>query len=723
MSVMALCFLTLGSISAVAQTLVTTVQTGDGPTAVAVNPNTNKIYVANQNSNNVTVIDGATNNTVTVATGIGPDAVAVNPVTNKIYVANASGGTVTAIDGGSNQASTISTGLYPLALAVNTLTNKTYVANYSSNSVTVIDGATNLASNIDVGRRPYALAVNALTNQIYVADSGSNDVAIIDGATNSVTTVAVDQLPRALAVNQVTNQVYVANYLSNSVSVIDGTTGAVTEVPAGTSPVSVAVDPVRNRAFVANSGSNSGTMIDGTTLSTTPIAAGSSPIAVDVGPVTNKVYFADDVYTGALTMFDPASGASASIAVGRFPTALAVNPITNRIYVANSNEHSVSVIAGAASEPLQFVPVTPCRIVDTRLPYGPFGGPYLSAGSSRSFAIPQSSCNVPSSAVAYSLNVTVVPRAGLGYLTIWPTGEAQPLVSTLNSADGRIKANAAIVPAGAGNAVSVYVSDATDVILDIDGYFQVPSAQTLQFYALPLCRVFDTRNANGDLGGPYLQGSRERDFPVQASNCQVPASAQAYSMNFTVTPVGGRPLGYLTVWPAGSRQPVVSTLNNPTATVVANAAIVPAGAGGAIAAYADQDTNVIADINGYFAAPGVGGLSLYPLAPCRVIDTRSAGGAFSGQRNPPVNVAASVCSPPSGAQEYVFNATVVPVGPLGYLTLWADGDAMPGVSNLNALDGITASNMAIIGNHDGDSDAYAYGMTQLILDIASYFAP
>jgi len=31
--------------------------------------------------------------------------------------------------------------------------------------------------------------------------------------------------------------------------------------------------------------------------------------------------------------------------------------------------------------------------------------------------------------------------------------------------------------------------------------------------------------------------------------------------------------------------------------------------------------------------------------------------------------------------------------------------------------------MAIIGNHDGDSDAYAYGMTQLILDIASYFAP
>ena len=58
------------------------------PLAVAVNPVTNKIYVANENSNNVTVIDGATNTTTTVAVGTFPIAVAVNPVTNQIYVAN-----------------------------------------------------------------------------------------------------------------------------------------------------------------------------------------------------------------------------------------------------------------------------------------------------------------------------------------------------------------------------------------------------------------------------------------------------------------------------------------------------------------------------------------------------------------------------------------------------------------------------------------------------------
>ena len=69
---------------------------------MAVNPVTNKIYVANVGSNNVTVIDGATNTTTTVAAGSDPIAVAVNPVTNKIYVANRSSNNVTVIDGATN---------------------------------------------------------------------------------------------------------------------------------------------------------------------------------------------------------------------------------------------------------------------------------------------------------------------------------------------------------------------------------------------------------------------------------------------------------------------------------------------------------------------------------------------------------------------------------------------------------------------------------------------
>src|ERR1022692_2798010 len=70
-------------------------QTQCRPVSVAVNPVTNQIYVANQNSNNVTVIDGATNNTTTLGVGTTPFGVAVNPVTNKIYVTNGNSKSVT----------------------------------------------------------------------------------------------------------------------------------------------------------------------------------------------------------------------------------------------------------------------------------------------------------------------------------------------------------------------------------------------------------------------------------------------------------------------------------------------------------------------------------------------------------------------------------------------------------------------------------------------------
>jgi hypothetical protein len=83
----------------------------------------------------------------------------------------------------------------------------------------------------------------------------------------------------------------------------------------------------------------------------------------------------------------------------------------------------------------------------------------------------------------------------------------------------------------------------------------------------------------------------------------------------------------------------------------------------------------------------------------------------------------SQCGIPSSAQGYVFKATVIPVVSLGYLTLWADGSPQPVVSTLNATDGSITTNMAIVPSTNGKVDAYASGLTQLILDISSYFAP
>jgi hypothetical protein len=124
---------------------------------------------------------------------------------------------------------------------------------------------------------------------------------------------------------------------------------------------------------------------------------------------------------------------------------------------------------------LHFYPVSPCRIADTRASggfTGAFGPPSMTGGQTRSFPVPSSTCGIPSTAQAYSLNMTVLPSSEpFNYLTTWPTGQPQPLVSTLNSYDGSIAANAALVPAGTGGAINVYVSNNTDLLIDIDGYF------------------------------------------------------------------------------------------------------------------------------------------------------------------------------------------------------------------------------------------------------------
>ena len=190
-------------------------------------------------------------------------------------------------------------------------------------------------------------------------------------------------------------------------------------------------------------------------------------------------------------------------------------------------------------------------------------------------------------------------------------------------------------------------------------------------------------------------------------------------MNYTAIP--HNTLGYLTTWPTGQTQPFVSTLNSPTGTVAANAAVVPAGTSGNVSVFVTDDSDVVIDVNGYFAPPSTSGLLLYTTTPCRALDTRNTIGAFSGETT--VNIAGGSCHVNSAAQAYIFNATVVPSGSLPYITLWPDGKSQPNVSTLNAFDAATTSNMAIVPTTNGSIDAYAAASTQLILDISGYFAP
>src|ERR1039458_2290238 len=127
------------------------------------------------------------------------------------------------------------------------------------------------------------------------------------------------------------------------------------------------------------------------------------------------------------------------------------------------------------SVPLVLVAMTPCRVVDTRAGQGfsgSFGQPRLAGGVARTFPIQSNTtCPILSTAQAYSFNVTVVPPGPLGYLTVYPTGQPLPLAATLNSLQGYVVGNAAIVAAGTSGSIDVFASNATDLVIDINGYY------------------------------------------------------------------------------------------------------------------------------------------------------------------------------------------------------------------------------------------------------------
>ena len=290
-------------------TVIATISVGQYPSFVAANATTNRIYVASNGSEDVSVIDGATDTLKDTVDIPAPFGVAVNAAANRVYVAEHTG-KLAEIDGSTstlvgeadlvdavwsydvafnpntgcvyvtNQASgnvsvvncatsgTITVGSEPLGVAVNPNTNRVYVANVSTTTyrgaVTVINGATNaIVADIDVEPRPYDIEVDSSTNRVYVTQPATDSVLTINGATNNVIdTVGVGDEPVGIDVNRATHRVYVTNQGGDSVSIIDGATGeVVATVQVGDGPYAVGANSTTGRAYVANSSAASVSVI------------------------------------------------------------------------------------------------------------------------------------------------------------------------------------------------------------------------------------------------------------------------------------------------------------------------------------------------------------------------------------------------------------------------------------------------------------------------------
>jgi len=143
--------------------------------------------------------------------------------------------------------------------------------------------------------------------------------------------------------------------------------------------------------------------------------------------------------------------------------------------VPANNTGTETVVVNPAP-PLMFYSVAPCRLVDTRDPVNPRGGPALAANATREFFV-TTFCDVSPLARAIAVNVTVVGGSDVGDLRIYPRLNGVPTASTINFAAGQVRANSAIVPLYQGG-MSVLCdmppgsTGTVHFLLDVTGYFQ-----------------------------------------------------------------------------------------------------------------------------------------------------------------------------------------------------------------------------------------------------------
>ncbi len=235
-------------------------------------------------------------------------------------------------------------------------------------------------------------------------------------------------------------------------------------------------------------------------------------------------------------------------------------------------------------------------------------------------------------------------------------------------------------------------------------------------------RLLDTRRQGGALGS-----GQTRALAVAGVD-GVPMDATAVALNVTVTDTSAA--GFLTVYPTGQPTPEVSNLNWTAGETLANLVLVRLGGGGVTLYNQNGSTEVVVDLQGYFAAAVSGAAGEYvPLTPARIADTRSGSGEpYAGTALGPgqtlnIHVAGVGGVPVSGAAAAVLNLTVTDTTASSFLSVYPQGEANPQTSTLNWVKGATVANrvMVPLGAAGGITVYNQAGNTAVVIDVDGYF--
>jgi len=399
---------------------------------------------------------------------------------------------------------------------------------------------------------------------------------------------------------------------------------------------------------------------------------------------------------------------------------------------------------GGGGSGLQFYPLAhPVRLLDTRAgqtgcytPNSPIAGQTSRTQPARGLC---DGLTIPANAQAITGNITTVNSGG-GYVTLYSTDIAQPLVANSNYNPNEVLNNVFTVGLGADDgAFKIFVATTTEVVVDVTGYYAPVGTGGLYFHPMPKpVRLLETRA--GEIGcfgsGSPLPGNVETTQLARGfcEGLTIPAAAQAIVGNATTVNPGG---GYLTLFPANAPRPLVANSNYLPQQVMNAPFTVGLSPTGEFKIYPLTQTDLVIDVLGYYSAEAAdvngAGLLFTPLAtPVRLLETRSGqngcytpGAPISNIRTQPARGACGGATIAATALGIVGNATVVSPANSGYLTLWPSNAAQPLAAASNFTPGQTFNRHFIVGlgAADGAFNIFPSTPTHLVIDVSGYFAP
>lgn len=280
---------------------------------------------------------------------------------------------------------------------------------------------------------------------------------------------------------------------------------------------------------------------------------------------------------------------------------------------------------------------------------------------------------------------------------------------------------------------------ATLATLTAPGMFASPASAAVPvrgtFTPLDPTRVLDTRDGTGVAGerpGPLGAGQVTRLHMTGVAG--VPETGVgAVVLNVTATGAAGP--GFVTVYPCGIARPIASNVNFTKGVDTPNQVTVKIGTNGDVCLFASTQTDLIADVSGYYADDfaAVPGFRYHELDPTRIVDTRDGTGLTNGRAAVPlatgevlaVDVTGAADVPESDVRAITMNVTTADPAAAGFLTVFPCDRVRPTVSNLNFDPSAPAvANLATVRvPATGQVCFFASASVDLIVDTQGYFAP